>query len=81
MKGDSAFDSGPGWCFERFGQSSNELPDGWVVLIAGEHEDYYDPDFFIYNDVVVKHLDGRIDIYGYPRELFPPTDLDRKSVV
>ena len=35
------------------GRSTVWLPDGRVVLIAGEHEDSYDPDFCIYNDVVV----------------------------
>src|SRR5690606_30371083 len=54
----------PGWCFHRFGQSSTALPDGRVVLIAGEHEDHYDPDFHIYNDVVVRHPDGRLEIFG-----------------
>jgi len=73
--------TGPGWCFSRFGQSSNELPDGRIVLIAGEHEDHYDPDFYIYNDVVVQHPDGRIDILGYPRDVFPPTDFHSATVV
>jgi hypothetical protein len=74
FKGASPFRTGPGWCFQRFGQSSTHLPDGRVVQIAGEHEDYYDPDFFIYNDVVVRHPDGTIDIFGYPTDIFPPTD-------
>ena len=65
----------PAWSFARFGQSSTQLADGRTILIAGEHEDSYDPDFYIYNDVVVRHLDGRIDIYGYPRDVFPPTDF------
>ena len=43
----------PGWCAHRFGQSRTELPDGRVLVIGGEHEDGYDPDFFIYNDVWV----------------------------
>ena len=68
-------DAGPGWCFDRFGQSSTLLKDGSVVLIAGEHEDHYDPDFYIYNDVVVQHSDGKVDIFGYPKEIFPPTDF------
>ena len=75
MGGPSALDAGPGWCFDRFGQSTNLLEDGREVLIAGEHEDYYDPDFFIYNDVVVKAPDGGISIYGYPADVFPPTDF------
>ncbi len=75
LNGPSAIDAGPGWCFDRFGQSTNQLLDGRSVFIAGEHEDHYDPDFYIYNDVVVQHPDGRIDIFGYPREVFPPTDF------
>jgi hypothetical protein len=65
----------PGWSFARFGQSATELADGRMVLIAGEHEDSYDSDFYIYNDVVVRHAGGEIDIYGYPRDAFPPTDF------
>src|SRR5216117_3029675 len=81
FNGPSAMDAGPGWCFDRFGQSSNQLPDGRVVFIAGEHEDSYDPDFYIYNDVVIQHPDGRIDIFGYPREVFPPTDFHTATLV
>ncbi len=81
LKGPSPFEAGPGWCFDRFGQSSNQLPDGRVVFIAGEHEDSYDPDFYIYNDVVVQHPDGRIEIYGYPRDIFPPTDFHSATLV
>ncbi len=51
------------------------LPDGRVIEIAGEHEDYYDPDFCIYNDVFVHDRKGNCDIYIYPREVFPPTDF------
>lgn len=81
LDGPSAMDAGPGWCFDRFGQSSTLLPDGRTVLIAGEHEDYYDPDFYIYNDVVVQHPDGRVQILGYPREVFPPTDFHSATLV
>ena len=52
-----------------------------MVFIAGEHKDHYDPDFYIYNDVVVQHPDGRIDIFGYPREIFPPTDFHSATLV
>lgn len=79
--GPSAIDAGPGWCFERMGQSSTKLADGRVVLIAGEHEDYYDSDFQIYNDVVVQHPNGHVDIFGYPREVFPPTDFHSATLV
>lgn len=69
------FDGGPVWCFNRFGQSLTRLPDGRYVEIAGEHEDHYDPDFCIYNDVVVHHGDGTFDIFGYPEADFPTTDF------
>lgn len=73
--GPSPFEAGPMWCFDRFGQSETTLPDGSVIHIGGEHEDYYDPDFFIYNDVTVVGPDGSIEIRGYGREVFPPTDF------
>jgi hypothetical protein len=76
-----AMRAGPGWCFDRFGRSSTDLPDGRTILIAGEHEDYYDPDFYIYNDVVVLNPNGRIDIFGYPAEVFPPTDFHTATLV
>jgi len=65
----------PIWCAHRFGQSLTFLPDGRIVQIAGEHEDFYDPDFCIYNDVFVHRTDGSIEIYLYPKEMFPPTDF------
>jgi hypothetical protein len=72
---------GPTWCFDRFGQSVTDLPDGRTVYIAGEHEDYYDQDFYIYNDVVVTHPDGAIDFYCYPKSDFPPTDFHTATLV
>jgi hypothetical protein len=81
FSGPSAMEAGPGWCFDRFGQSSTQLQDGSCVLIAGEHEDHYDPDFYIYNDVVVKKPGGRIEIFCYPREAFPPTDFHSATLV
>lgn len=70
----------PGWSFARFGQSATTLDDGRVVLVAGEHEDHYDPDFYIYNDVVIRSPDDRIEIFGYPRDAFPPTDFHTATV-
>lgn len=63
------------WCYDRFGSSLTLLDDGRFVQIGGEHEDYYDPDFFIYNDVVIHDGRGDFQIYGYPRDVFPPTDF------
>jgi hypothetical protein len=71
----------PIWSAHRFGQSTTFLPDGRIVLIAGEHEDHYDPDFCIYNDVFVRSPDGAIAIYGYPETVFPPTDFHSASLV
>ena len=71
----------PVWCFSRFGQSITQLPDGRVIEIAGEHEDGYDPDFCIYNDVVVYDGLGNFQIYGYPRDVFPPTDFHTATLV
>jgi hypothetical protein len=63
------------WCFDRFGNSLTELLDGSFVQIGGEHEDSYDPDFCIYNDVTVHDQDGTFRIMGYPKDAFPPTDF------
>ena len=56
-------------------------PDGRMICIAGEHEDHYDPDFCIYNDVVVLGLDGSVEIYGYPKDVFPPTDFHSATLL
>lgn len=69
------------WCFARFGQSATLVPGGRCILIGGEHEDSYDPDFYIYNDVVVFHPDGEIQIFGYPHEVFEPTDFHTATLV
>jgi ankyrin repeat protein len=76
---------GPGvepiWCAQRFGQSLTLLPDGRAVQIGGEHEDFYDPDFSIYNDVFVHERDGSVTIYGYPETVFPPTDFHTATLI
>lgn len=74
-------EDGPIWTFERYGATQTELPDGRVICVGGEHEDSYDPDFHIYNDVVVFHPDGEIEIYGYPKEAFQPTDFHSATLV
>ena len=80
----SAFDDSPDeavWCYDRYGRTTTELPDGRVLQVGGEHEDGYDPDFCIYNDLTVHHPDGRFELYGYPREVFPPTDFHTATLV
>ncbi len=69
------------WCYQRFGRTTTMLPDGRIVEIAGEHEDSYDPDFHIYNDVVVFDGKGNFKIYGYPSNVFPPTDFHSATLV
>jgi hypothetical protein len=78
---DVARDPPPVWCAMRFGQSITLLPDGRVVQSGGEHEDDYDPDFCIYNDVFVHNRDGSIIIFGYPEAVFPPTDFHTATLI
>lgn len=81
FQGPSPVSAGPMWCFDRFGQSSTQLPDGRTILIGGEHEDSYDPNFCIYNDLVVTVEGQSPEIYGYPTTTFPPTDFHTASLV
>ncbi len=70
----------PDWCFQRMGMPVVKMHDGREISIAGEHEDSYDPDFCIYNDVIVRKGDN-VAIYGYPREVFPPTDFHTATLI
>jgi hypothetical protein len=74
-------EDGPIWTFERMGATRSELPDGRILCIGGEHEDYYDPDFYIYNDVIVFGRADEVEIYGYAPEVFPPTDFHTATLV
>lgn len=65
----------PKWCNNRFGSSHHFLKDGTLIQIGGEHEDYYDPEFNIYNDVIRITSDGSVDLFFYPKDVFPPTDF------
>ncbi|MCE9530818.1 MAG: hypothetical protein K8T89_06810 [Planctomycetes bacterium] len=70
----------PIWTFDRFGSSRTVLSDGRAICVGGEHEDFYQPDFYIYNDVVVLGDGGSVEVYGYPRATFPPTDFHTASL-
>ncbi|HAH10233.1 MAG TPA: hypothetical protein DCL48_09040 [Alphaproteobacteria bacterium] len=72
---------GPVWSYHRHGMSLTPLPDGRYIEIAGEHEDGYDPDFYIYNDVIVHDSRGGCQIYTYPKHIFPPTDFHSATLV
>lgn len=79
---DAAFvNPGVVWCNDRFGSTLTPLPEGRFVQIGGEHEDHYDPDFYIYNDVILFDGQGGFAVYGYPRDAFPPTDFHTASLV
>lgn len=74
-------EDGPIWTFDRYGATQTDLPDGRILCVGGEHEDWYDPDFCIYNDVVVFGPDGSLEIYGYPKAVFPPTDFHTANLI
>ena len=75
------FEYAPSWSFDRFGQTRTLLPDGRVVCVGGEHEDSYDPDFFIYNDVVLFRSPDDFDVFTYPVDVFPPTDAHSATLI
>jgi len=74
-------DVGPCWSFSRCGRTETLLPDGRLLRIGGEYEDWYDADFYIYNDVIVTDATGRTEIFGYPDDVFPPTDFHTANLV
>jgi len=74
-------ENGPIWTFDRMGATRLRLPDERIICIGGEHEDFYDPDFCIYNDVIVLKPNDEIEIYGYPKEVFPPTDFHTATLI
>ena len=80
LGGPDEFEAGPCFSFQRYGQAKVILDDGRRVLIGGTHEDFYDPGFCIYNDVVVIE-DDKVTIYGYPVNIFPPTDYASATLV
>lgn len=71
----------PRWCNKRFGTTHTILEDGTLVQIGGEHEDFYDEDFHIYNDVIRITPTGEVDIFGYPEHIFPATDFHSATLL
>lgn len=71
----------PIWTFDRRGMTCTELPDRRAIYIGGEHEDSYDPNFCIFNGVIVRSPNGEYQIYGYPKHDFPPTDFHTATLV
>jgi hypothetical protein len=77
----NSFNDQPVWCYERFGKSITAIGGGEYIEIAGEHEDSYDPDFCIYNEVFHHKGGGKLTIYQYPEDIFPPTDFHTATLV
>lgn len=67
------FGQGPVWCFQRDGMSSTLYGDHWTICIGGQHEISCDPNWTIYNEVIVWNPNGELGIFGYPKDVFPPT--------
>ena len=60
----------------RIGMSKTEIKSkDLTVYIGGEYDDFYDPDFLIYNDVICEWKDGAVKHFGYPESVFPCTDF------
>lgn len=76
-----SFKDQPVWCYERFGKSITAIGNGEFIEIAGEHEDSYDPDFCIYNEVFHHKGAGEFTIFQYPRDIFSPTDFHTATLV
>jgi ankyrin repeat protein len=76
-----SFNDQPVWCYERFGKSITAIGGGEYIEIAGEHEDSYDPDFCIYNEVFHHKGNGELTIYQYPENIFPSTDFHTATLV
>jgi ankyrin repeat protein len=75
------FKDTPVWCNDRVGKSITDLGNGAYIEIGGEHEDHYDPEFCIYNEVFFHHGGGEFDIYMYPKEVLPPIDFHTATLV
>jgi len=71
----------PVWCYERYGKSITAIGNGEFIEIAGEHEDSYDPDFCIYNEVFHHKSGGEFTIYQYPKDVFAPTDFHTATLI
>lgn len=76
-----SFNDQPVWCYERFGKSITSIGNREFIEIAGEHEDSYDPDFCIYNEVFHYGAGAELTIYQYPEDAFPPTDFHTATLV
>lgn len=56
------------WSQARVGQSRTQLANGRIILIGGEYD--YPPNYYNYNDVSIIYLNGKVEIYNYPYNIF-----------
>ncbi len=78
--GDSSCGRGkPVWCHDRMGISLTPLPDGRFIQIAGEPEDGYDPDFCIYNEVLIHDGKGALQSRPGPAQSAPVLPSDSRG--
>lgn len=69
------------WTNNRLGQTITELKDGRTIFIGGEYEDFYDPFFYIFNDIIIYEPNGEKKVLLYPYKDFPPTDFHTATLI
>lgn len=69
------------WSYRRSGISQTLYRGRYQISIGGGYWDTTEPDYLIYNDVIVRDPSGKVWIYGYPRESFPPTDFHSATLL
>ena len=72
----------PFWSWQRYGRTSTGLPQtGASSISPAITRTSDDPDFCIYNDVMVQYAGGRREFFLYPKNIFPPTDFHTATLV
>lgn len=73
-------ESGPVWTFNRMGMSLDVLQNGTRVYIGGHYGDMYEPDYHIYNDVVVITSGGDTVVCNYSTTVLAPICFHNTTV-
>ena len=71
----------PIWSNDRVGISLTRLANGNWVQIGGQYDDAPEYDYCVYNDVIEYDGRGEFTIYGYPKDVFPPTDHHSATLI
>ena len=61
----------PVFTFNRGLNTQIKLDDKRTINVGGVQEEVDDPDYFIYNDIIVLDRNNNVTIYAYPEEIFP----------